>query len=543
MALAELLDREAAGSRRELAAAVIVSGAANAAILAVINGATQSVSAESLDLRNLVIFVVSMALYVVGLKYTFDTSTRIFEQALTKLRIRLAEKIAGSELLVLHRIGKARIFQAITQETTLISESLGILVAAAQSVVMVVFSSIYIMTMSLAAFLTILGVMAVGVLIFMSSQKELMQFMHRSVAEEVRFVGMTSDLIDGLKEIKLSRARASDVVTDLTQVAVSMRDLKIKTTDQYNLNTIFTLSFFYTLIGFIVFILPVFIERSADSVQELITSVMFVLGPVSMILNAVPVYTKSNRAAQALHALEAEINEMTDSAKSYERPVRPFKFRQSIDCRGVEFGYPNGDVEIFHIGPIELAIPHGEITMIIGGNGSGKTTLLKVLAGLYLPTGGRLSLDGKIVTADLLQDYRELFSAIYTDFHLFRKLYGISAGSDAIAAELSRMRIGDKIAYGAEGFSTLDLSTGQRKRVALAVTLLEDRPIMIFDEWAADQDPEFRRFFYEDLLPELRAQGKTLLIATHDDRFFSVADTVVKMELGQIQSITRKTTS
>jgi putative ATP-binding cassette transporter len=136
-----------------------------------------------------------------------------------------------------------------------------------------------------------------------------------------------------------------------------------------------------------------------------------------------------------------------------------------------------------------------------------------------------------------LQDYRELFGAIYNDFHLFRKLYGVPAEAAAIEAELDRMRIIDKVTYGADGISTLDLSSGQRKRIAMAVLLLEDRPILIFDEWAAEQDPDFRRFFYEALLPELKARGRTLVVATHDDRYFGVADMVVTMEQGRVNSI------
>ena len=183
-------------------------------------------------------------------------------------------------------------------------------------------------------------------------------------------------------------------------------------------------------------------------------------------------------------------------------------------------------------------VPQGKITMIIGGNGSGKTTFLKVFAGLYTPTSGSISLDGQTIVRDSLQDYRELFSAIYTDFHLFKKLYGLEVAPAEIGAKLALMGIDHKVRYEAEtGFDKLDLSTGQRKRIAMVVALLEDRPILIFDEWAADQDPDFRRYFYEILLPDLRGLGKTLIVATHDDHYFRIADQIVKMELGQIRSI------
>jgi putative ATP-binding cassette transporter len=543
MSLIALLNNETSESRKDMAIAVVVSGIANAVILAVINAAAQTASYEALNVRFLVIFVVAMALYITGLQYTFDSATVIFEQALTRIRVRLMEKIADSELLLLHRIGKARIFQAVTQDTALISESQGLLVAGAQSVVMVGSTAIYVIFLSFPAFLTIAGVIVVGILIYLAREKQMTDLIKRSAAEEQRFVGMTSDLVDGLKEIKLSRARGRDALADIDTVAVTMRDLKIKTTNLYNKNAVFSQGFFYTLIATIVFVLPRFIDGFAAEVPQLVSAILFIIGPLSTVVNASPAFAKSNRAASSLMALEAEINHVSgEPVTDYHASQRPLAFKQAIECRNLMFRYPGTDPRAFHIGPVDLAIPRGELTMIIGGNGSGKTTFLKVLAGLYAPVGGGLMLDDTAISPACLQAYRELFSAIYTDFHLFRKLYGVAAQADAIDAELRRMAIHEKVGYAADGFSTLDLSTGQRKRIAMVVALLEDRPILIFDEWAADQDPDFRRYFYEELLPALKAQDKTLLVATHDDRYFHMADTVVKMEMGRIQSVVRRET-
>ena len=102
---------------------------------------------------------------------------------------------------------------------------------------------------------------------------------------------------------------------------------------------------------------------------------------------------------------------------------------------------------------------------------------------------------------------------------------------------LRLLRLETKTNFAQGRFTQLNLSTGQRKRLALIVSLLEDRPLLAFDEWAADQDPEFRQYFYTELLPLLKSQGKTLLVVTHDDRYFHVADRVVTMEYGRIRSI------
>jgi putative ATP-binding cassette transporter len=258
---------------------------------------------------------------------------------------------------------------------------------------------------------------------------------------------------------------------------------------------------------------------------------------LSNVVGAAPAFTRANRAAASLAELERDLDRAhRERPGEGRRPA--LTLRSGIQCRGLEFGYPSLGDGGFHIGPIDLTIERGQITMFVGGNGSGKTTLLKVVAGLYAPTAGHLALDGRQIPADQIEAYREMFGAVFSDFHLFRKLYGVTASVQSIDAALSQMSIGHKVHYTDAGFSTRDLSTGQRKRVAMVVALLEDRPVLIFDEWAAEQDPEFRAHFYDVLLPDLKRAGKTLLVATHDDRFFHIADKIVKLELGKVQSIT-----
>lgn len=170
----------------------------------------------------------------------------------------------------------------------------------------------------------------------------------------------------------------------------------------------------------------------------------------------------------------------------------------------------------------------------MGGNGSGKSTLLKLLTGLYRPASGELRVNGQSLLPVQYHRYRNQFSIVFTDFHLFDRLYGLTRVNDESLAELLHdMELDLKTHYEEGRFSTLNLSTGQRKRLALIVALLDDKAILVFDEWAADQDPVFRKRFYEEILPDLKRRGKTVIAATHDDRYFSVADRVLKMECGR----------
>lgn len=182
-----------------------------------------------------------------------------------------------------------------------------------------------------------------------------------------------------------------------------------------------------------------------------------------------------------------------------------------------------------------MQIRRGETIFIVGGNGSGKTTLLKLLTGLYQPHSGAILVDRELLTRRNAQNYRELFSTVFSQFHLFDRLYGLEGvDPERVKAVLDEMQLSGKTRFEGGRFTDLNLSTGQRKRLALAVTLLEDKQILVFDEWAADQDPHFRKYFYEVVLKRLRDQGKTVIAVTHDERFWQQADRIVKMEYGSI---------
>jgi putative pyoverdin transport system ATP-binding/permease protein len=187
----------------------------------------------------------------------------------------------------------------------------------------------------------------------------------------------------------------------------------------------------------------------------------------------------------------------------------------------VGFHYMGGSSETpFRIGPLDFTLHSGDLVFITGGNGSGKSTFMKVLAGLYKPNSGEIRLDGVPVTDSNRDTYRSLIAAIFVDYHLFQRLHGIP-DPDPVEVErlLAQFRLTEKTRLADREFRTLDLSAGQRKRLALIVSLLEKRPILLLDEWAADQDPEFRRKFYHDLLPALHRAGATVVAVTHDDRY------------------------
>ena len=260
-------------------------------------------------------------------------------------------------------------------------------------------------------------------------------------------------------------------------------------------------------------------------------------GSVTGLLWALPQYERASLAAAELYKLETKLEHAVKQPAGGERDPWAGRF-STLRAVDLQFRYDAVNKErSFRIGPLSLTVVAGEIVFVVGANGSGKSTLMKVLTWIYAPSDGELYIDDVKVQPDNVQAYREMIAAVYSDFHLFKKLYGIpDAKEEEVNRLLRQFQLADKLSFSNRSLSTLDLSTGQRKRLAMVVALLEDRPIYVFDEWAADQDPSFRRFFYEELLQDLKRRGKTIIAISHDDRYFHCADRVITMEEGQIRS-------
>jgi putative ATP-binding cassette transporter len=261
-------------------------------------------------------------------------------------------------------------------------------------------------------------------------------------------------------------------------------------------------------------------------------------GPINGILRIIPYLFGIRISWNRMNALIAEVDQVAAPNSVKESDKREGD-RISVQLENIEYEYQDDD-KIFKVGPINHEFRSGEIVFITGGNGSGKTTLAKLLTGLYEPHKGRVLINGTEVSRNELGGH---YSNVFSDFYLFRKLYGVDHTNkhDEIERYLDLLQIKDKLIINDGVFSTVKLSTGQRKRLALLVSYLEDRKIFIFDEWASDQDPEFRRFFYQDLLHELKQRGKCVIVITHDDRYFHVADTVLKLHMGQIELLAQRT--
>lgn len=540
MRLLEFIDQEADYPRTRLIIFAILSGLANGLLLAVINhgaGMVGEFSDEgSVQAYYLSLFVVILALFIYTKKYALDRAVVLVEEVLRKVRMRITDKIRHTELEFIENTGYSDIYNCLSQDTVQISQSATVVFASIEAAIMLGFAMVYIAWLTFHGFLFTLGAIMLGAWVFMAKRNGIIRDIDMATKSEVRFFTSLDHTLSGFKEVKINRARSHDLFAHQMGIATEVQNLKSRA----GINAVFVMMFsevfFYILIATVLFVWPYFEKTDPAVVIKLTASILFIIGPLDLLFGSLPLFIKADVAVNNLRTLESKVDAVTKGVQVGEPPETTGLSFKELAFRDVYFEYKDAEGSAqFKVGPIDFKLRSGEIVFIVGGNGSGKSTLLKLLTGLYYPLQGAINVNGESLDQEIYPDYRELFSIIFTDFHLFDRLYGIKAADEGLVKSLlKKMGLAEKTKFRNGSFTNTNLSTGQRKRLAFISAVLDDKQIYIFDELAADQDPGFRKYFYEVLLPELRDQGKTIVAVTHDDKYFSAADRVLKMDEGQL---------
>jgi len=541
-----------------LVSVTVFSGIVNAILVGVVimSAKHASSSMESLDntlsypysftdgltFIHVCLFGLSLLALVLSKRYALTQSSSLAEKIVSKVRIRIIDKIRNSNLLLFERLGHSHIYSALNDSAFTISSSAVYVSSALSSVFMLLLAAGYVAFLSLPAFLLTLLCVAVGVFAYMRSKKSLDSELELSTANERTFFEQLVHLLEGFKEVKLNRRRNDDLYENF--IVRTVRDsetLKRKTAAQFATMNTFGQAFLFTLLAVIIFVLPLYSVADKVNIVQIATVILFIMGPLGELIGAVPVIMRSNAAVGNIRALEKVLEDSSGGSASEPAPDR--QDFSEIRLEEAAFVYDDSPGrESFRLGPLSLSVNRGEIVFLVGGNGSGKSTFLKILTGLYPPIHGKIMMDGLLITESRLAEYRSLFSSVFTDYHLFDQLYGFLETSPArVEALLEEMQLARVIHLGRDGkFTSTNLSSGQKKRLALIVAILEERPVFVLDEFAADQDPYFRKYFYEVLIHRFRMEGRTVFAATHDYHYFSRADKVWKMEFGQMTEITNQ---
>ena len=511
------------GSLTRLMIVSVVGGLSTTLILAAINAGGQAADNGQVSFWAAGIFVISLLLFIQAQHYILITTTAEIGAIIHKLRVRMMDYVRRAELLPLEKIGRAQIVAAITMETTTLTQASNTLAFALQGALLIVLVACYVAYLSFFAFALSVVIVGIGAAMFHAKARHLAAEMREAAEWENRLFDRLSDVLDGFKEVRLNRARSDELFDHSVEVSRAAANLKIRTQSETYRRMVFLQSSLYTLLGAVAFVVPAFsVSTGGGTITKAVTALVFIVGACSGLVQSVPIIAAANAAADKIEQLEELLRRAVSSAEGDAQPVR----FEKIEMRDVEFAYVDRSSDaVFKVGPFNFTLTAGDLVILTGGNGSGKSTFMKLLAGFYRPDSGEIRLNSERVSDRNYESYRGLITAIFPDFHLFERLYGIPDPNPAELDQLlSDFRLFEKTRLINGEFRTVELSSGQRRRLALIVALLEKRPILLLDEWAADQDPEYRRKFYFELLPALNRAGVTIVAISHDDRYIEQMD-------------------
>ncbi len=515
---------------RVLGCLTVIIGFGNTFSVFIINEAVRRgiENADSLVLY----FVAALILYVYSTKIIRTIVVELTNKTVYEKRISLINKILSSQYQKYEKIESGRIQSGLNNDTNNISLSVNVFTNLITSAVSLLFCFVYLAFLSLyGVIISVITIIIAGSIFYYFSMRANKFLVEARELQDV-FFRFINNLMLGFKNLSLDKAKCNGFKEDMQE---SCADFRIKNTEAnkrfvnvYVIGEILTM----LVIGSVIFILPkVVTGMSTNDIRSYVFVFMYMSGPVRVLLDSIPQYMFYRVSWSKIKELEEDLLgiEKNNNTKSITRNI---KDNICIDVNNLVFTYYFNEKGVFSVGPISCSFKSGEVTFITGGNGSGKSTFGKLLTGLYTPDEGEISIDGDVKNSVELGEY---FTTIFSDYHVFDKLYGIdhSKKKESITKYLKLLNIHDKVKVKDGVFDTLDLSSGQKKRLALMISYLEDKPVFFFDEWAADQDPHFRKFFYEELLPELKLRNKCVIAITHDDRYFDLADQVINFEMGK----------
>jgi putative ATP-binding cassette transporter len=516
----------------------VLSAIAVSAMLATVSVAAKTTAEEQDSARLLLMFTISVVLTAITHHYTLVTASQDAERLIRKLRVRLFDLVRKTDLVTVDQIGHVKLQGALTQDTQVLTQVLPVLAIGFQQLVILVFLAFYLAWLSPIACFLAFSLAGIAIAVRFKRIRLLHRLTQTAAEAEGRvFKGLT-ELLQGFKEVRMNGPRADGVVAALAKESKTSRTTTTTMKIQWGRNYAVLESMLYSLVGLMVFVVPLFVAGYHEIILQATIAVLFLTGPVATVSFVIPMVTQADLALESIEIMHKTLS--VAAGEALDETMRTLESAPfSISLSDTVLSYKDTDKKpLFTVGPLSAEFHAGKITFITGGNGSGKSTLLRLLTGLIPLDAGNIRVNGVTVAADQMQNYRDQFSAIFTDFHLSRRLYGIADPDPAMISRLlTRLELQNKVSLIGNTFSTIDLSTGQRKRLAYVVAELEDKPVIVLDEWAADQDPHFRRIFYEELLPELKARGKIVICVTHDDRWFHLADTLYHMNEGRIESL------
>ncbi|MBN9669605.1 cyclic peptide export ABC transporter [Roseibium aggregatum] len=543
MALFDFIKRADPRQLRWMWVLTLIAGCANAALIVVITNVAETVAnAGRPSLPGWLAFLGAFGLYYLANQFALTRAMAIIEELLNRIRLEIADKLRKSELLVVDRLDRGQLYNLVAKETNHLSVTFPLIVDAIQQVILLLVATFYLLYLSPAAFFVLLATIGAGVLgykVIDNRYRNILRLVERMQAEMLDAI---LDIINGSKELRLNTRRSDAVAAAYRKRSNILERLLVRSVEHWVSLIMLGSIAMFTMLGVVVFVFPNLVAGHKTTIFQLVPVLLFCMGTLGKTVTQSPMFMRAEVGLQSILTVDRELSEgasiSPDEARHFARSFIDFS---TIDFNGIRFSYDPKDPEAYVVGPLNLTVSRGEVIFLVGGNGSGKSTALRMMTGLYPVQSGWIGVDEATVSGKAIAGYRELFSSVFVDFHLFDRLYGLEdIDPSRVNRLIAEMGLAEKVTFENGRFNQLHLSTGQRKRLALIAAIVEDRPAYVFDEWSAEQDVHFRDSFYNEIIPRLREEGKTVIATTHDEKYWNVADRVVKLDLGTIEWVRTK---
>ena len=514
----------------------MIGGLSVTVLLATINNALHS--ADGLT-RTVVMIFAGLCVLALLTTIVSDIGTNyVGQHIIARLRKELGEKVLSAPIDQIERYRSHRLIPVLTHDVDTISDFAFAFAPLAISLTVTLGCLGYLAMLSWPMFLMMLVAIAIGTTIQAIARAKGMRGFYAARDCEDELQKHYNAIAEGAKELRIHRPRRQRMfVSGIQKTAEKICDTQIRSINTFVIAKSFGSMLFFVVIGLALALQSFWPSSDKAVMSGFVLVLLYMKGPLEHLVSTLPIISRAQIAFRRIAELSEQFSSPEPHLLLEDQGHKPGPVH-SLELNNVRYAFPPVEgSEPFRLGPVNLRIEQGDIVFIVGENGCGKTTLIKLLLGLYAPTEGQIRVNEQPVTALNRDDYRQMFTTIFADYYLFDDLIqGDRQVPQDATRYLERLEIAHKVSVRDGAFSTTDLSTGQRKRLALVNAWLEERPVLVFDEWAADQDPTFRRIFYTELLPDLKRLGKTIIVISHDDRYFDVADQLVRMEAGKVKS-------
>lgn len=438
---------------------------------------------------------------------------------------------------------KAEVHSAIVSDVNILTQASQSIIDFFTATVLTIICFSYLATLSVTLFGITLLVALTGIAIYRLRATINMRNLQKARTLENTFQSSFNAILDGFKEIFMDERKGKAIFDkQISPVAEQAYQNNTNAYIGFLNNQITGYTMFYVLIAAILIYLNAALKIEPKYTVTFVFTLLYLLGAINTIMVLMPVLVRARVAAGRLLDLRDKLQQDDQPLLTGPQVIYKEDLMQ-ITISDLVYQYSTSE-KAFSIGPVSLDIRKGDTIFIYGGNGSGKTTFVHTLLGLRIPTAGEIRFNDIVIDHDLYPQYKSLFAVVFSDFYLFNELLGVADfDAEKWRYYLRLFEIENKVSIENGVFSTTDLSTGQRKRLALIAALLEEKPVLVIDEWAADQDPYFRKKFYTEIIPLLKKEGLTIIAITHDDRYYHCADKLYRMEYGKLTTDNEQWTS